>query len=61
LQRYIVAAKAIFGRPVQTIVDMIHAELIRTEKMAFYEKYHMLMNDSEGQKIGPVLHQEYWL
>jgi len=56
-----VVAKAIFGRPVQTIVDMIHAQLIRIEKMAFYEKYHMLMNDSEGQKIGLVLHQEYWL
>ena len=55
------AAKEIFGRPVQTVVDMIHAQLTRTENLAFYEKYHMLMNDSEDHKIGPVLHREYWL
>jgi len=56
-----VAAKAIFGKPVQTVVDMIHAQLTRTAKMAFYEKYDVLMNDSEDQKIGSVLHREHWL
>jgi len=29
--------------------------------MAFPEKYHVLMNHSQDRKIGPVLHQEYWL
>jgi len=53
--------KAIFGKPIQTDVDMIHAQLTRTEKMAFHEKYHVLMNHSQDRKIGPVLHQEYWL
>jgi len=38
-------------------VDTIHAQLTRTEKMAFHEKYHALMNYSEDHKIGPVLHQ----
>jgi len=37
------------------------AQLTRTEKVTFYEKYHVLMNHSEDYKIGPVLHQEYWL
>ena len=60
-QRHIVAMKAIFGKPIQTDVDMIHAQLTRTEKMAFHENYHMLMNHSQDRKIGPVLHQEYWL
>jgi len=52
--------KATFGKPVQTFVDMIHARLTRTEKMAFHEKYHVLMNHSQDRKIDPVL-QEYWL
>jgi len=30
-------------------------------KMAFHEKYHVLMNHSSDHKIGPVIHQEYWL
>jgi len=56
-----VAKKAIFGKPVQTVVDIIHAQLTRIEKMAFHEKYHVLMNHSKDHKVGPVLHQEYWL
>jgi len=52
-----VATKAIFGKPVQTVVDIIHAQLTRTEKMAFHEKYHVLMNYSEHHKIDTVLHQ----
>jgi len=52
-----VATKAIFGKPVPTIVDIIHAQLTRIEKMAFHEKYHVLMNYSEDHKIGPMLHQ----
>ena len=51
------ATKAIFGKPVQTVVDIIHAQLTSTVKMAFHEKYHVLMNYSEDHKIGPVLHQ----
>jgi len=35
---------------------MIHAQFTRTEKMAFHEKYHVLMNYSEDHKVGPVLH-----
>jgi len=46
-----VATKAIFGKPVQTVVDVIHAQLTSTEKMAFHEKYLVLMNYSE-QNIG---------
>ena len=49
-----VAAEAIFEKSVQTVVGMIHAQLTRTEKMAFHEKYHVLMNDSQDRKIGPV-------
>jgi len=52
-----VATKAIFGKPVQTVVDIIHAQLTRTEKTSFHEKDHVLMNYSENHKIGPVLHQ----
>jgi len=48
--------KAIFGKPVQTDVDMIHAQLTRTEEMAFHEKYHVLMNHSQDRKIVPVFH-----
>jgi len=55
------ALKTMFGKPVQTVVGMIQAQLTRNLKMAFYEKYHVLMNDSEDQKIGPELHREYWL
>jgi len=33
---YIVATEAIFEKPNQTIVGMIHAELTRTEKVAFH-------------------------
>jgi len=51
------ATKAIFGKAVQTVVDIIHAQLTRTEKMAFHEKYHVLMNYSKDHNIGPVLHQ----
>jgi len=53
-----VATKAIVGKPAQTVVDIIHPQLTRTEKMAFDEKYHVLMNHSESHKIGPLLHQE---
>jgi len=56
-----VATKAIFGKLVQTVVDMIHSQFRRTEKMAFHEKYHVLMNHSENHKIGSVLQQEYRL
>jgi len=52
-----VATKAIFGKPVQTVADIIRAQLTRTEKIAFHEKYHVLMNYSEDHKIGPLLHQ----
>jgi len=34
-KRYIVATKAIFRKSVQTVVDMIHAQFTKTEKMAF--------------------------
>jgi len=34
-----VATKAIFGKPVRIVVDIIHAQLNRTEKMAFHAKY----------------------
>jgi len=40
--------KTIFGKPVQIVVDMIHAQLIRTEKVAFHEKYRVLMNRSQN-------------
>jgi len=40
---------------------MIHAQLTKTEKVAFREKYHVLMNHSEDHKIDPVIHREYWL
>jgi len=60
-QTYIVAIKATFGKPVQTDVNIILAHLTRTEKMAFNEKYHMRMNRFHDLKIGPVLHQAYWL
>jgi len=33
-----VATKAIFEKSVQTVVSMIHAQLTRTEKVAFHEK-----------------------
>jgi len=52
-----VATKAIFGKPVQTVADIIHAQFTRSEKMAFHEKYHVLMNHSKDHEIGPVLHQ----
>jgi len=61
LQRHIIALKAIFGKPVQTDVDMIHVQLTRTKKMAFHAKCHVLMNHSQDRKIGPVLRQEYQL
>jgi len=54
-----VAPKTLFGKPVQTDVDMIHAQLTRTKKMAFHENCHVLMNHSQHRKLGPVLHQEY--
>ena len=60
-QTIIMAIKATFEKPVQTDVNIIHAQLTRTEKMAFNEKYHILMNHFQDRKIGPVLHQEYWL
>ena len=41
LQTYIVAIKATFGKPLQTNVNKIHAQLTRTKKMAFHEKYHV--------------------
>jgi len=52
-----VATKATFGKPVQTVVDIIHAQLTRSENVAFHEKYHVLMNHSQDHKIGPVFHQ----
>jgi len=33
------------------VVGMIHTQLIRTEKGAFPEKYHVLMNYSEDHEI----------
>jgi len=45
-----VATKAICGKPVQTVVVMVHVQLTRTEKMAFHEKYYVLMNHSENHK-----------
>jgi len=51
---------AIFGKLVWTDVDMIHSQITRTEKMAFHEKYHVLMTHFQDRKIGPVL-QDYWL
>jgi len=42
------ATKAIFRKPVEIVVDMIQAQLTRTEKMAFHEKYHVLMNRSQN-------------
>jgi len=33
---------------VTTVLGMIHAQLTKTEKVAFPEKYHVLMNYSEG-------------
>jgi len=56
-----VATEAIFEKQVQTVVGMIHAQPIRTEKVAFLVKYPMLMNYSEHHKIGPVIHREYRL
>jgi len=61
LQRFVVATEAIFEKLVQTVVGMIHAQFTRAEKAAFHEKYHVLMNHSEGHKIDPVIHREYWL
>jgi len=46
-----VATKAIFGKPVQTVVDIIHAQLTRTEKMSFHEKDHVLMNFPKITKL----------
>jgi len=40
---------------------MIHVQLTRIEKMAFHEKYHVLMNYSEDHKISLLMHREYWL
>jgi len=37
------ATKTIFEKPVRTVVGLIHARLTRTEKMAFHEKYHVLI------------------
>jgi len=42
-QRYMAATKTIFEKPVRTVVGLIHARLTRTEKMAFHEKYHVLI------------------
>jgi len=39
------------------VVGMIRVQLTRSEKVAFHEKYHVLMNRSEDHKIGTVLHQ----
>jgi len=35
------AIKATFGKPVQTNVNKIHAQLTSTRKIAFHEKYHV--------------------
>ena len=49
------AIKAIFEKPVQTVVGIIHAQPTRIEKVTFHETYHVLMNNSEDHKIGPIL------
>jgi len=48
-------------KALQTVVGMIHAQPIRTEKVAFLGIYPVLINYSEDHKIGPVIHREYWL
>jgi len=53
-----VATEAIFVKQVQTVVGMIYAKPIRTEKVG---KYPVLINYSEDHIIGPVIHREYWL
>ena len=53
--------EAIFEKPVQTVMDMIREQLTRSEKVAFRETYHVLMNHSEDHKIGTVINREYWL
>ena len=50
---------AILEKPVQTVVCKIHAQHTRTEKVAFPEKYHVLLNHSEDQKIGPEYRNSY--
>jgi len=42
-------------------MDMIREQLTRSEKVAFRETYHVLMNHSEDHKIGTVINREYWL
>ena len=54
------ATEAIVEKQFQTVVGIIHAQLDRTEKVTFHEKYHVLMNHSEDHKISPVMHREYW-
>jgi len=56
-----VVTEAIFEKQVQTVVGMVHAQTIRTEKVAFLGKYPVLMNYSEDHKIGPAIHREYRL
>jgi len=38
---------------------MIHTQLTRTEKVAFPEKYHVLMNYSEDHEISFLIHRQY--
>jgi len=45
--------EVVFEKPVQTDVGMIHAQLIRIEKVAFHEKYHVLVN--HDRYIVPVI------
>jgi len=52
------ATEAKFEKQLQTVVGMIHAQLNRTEKVAFHEKYYVLMNYSQDHKIGHVIRRE---
>ena len=53
--------EAIFEKPVQTVMGMIREQLTRSEKVAFHEKYHVLMTHSENHKFRPVINREYRL
>ena len=51
--------EAIFEKPVQTVVGMIHAQLTRTEEVSFREKYHVLINLSKEYNFCPVIRRDY--
>jgi len=43
-----------FEKPVPTVVRLFHAQITRTEKVTFREKYHVLMSHSENHQILPA-------